>query len=58
MELELAILKAFQGKYVTEYPGKGIPLSEAIPHIWVGKNPVNPPPEGGQLKIINRRYKK
>jgi len=58
MELELAILKAFQGEYVTEYPGKGIPLSESLPHVWEGRKPVNPPPVGGQFKQINRRLKK
>lgn len=58
MDLELAILKTFKGIYVTDYPGKGIPLSESVRHIWEGKNPVNPPPVGGQLKQINRRFKK
>jgi len=57
-ELELAILKTFKGVYVTDYPGKGISLSNSVPHIWEGENPVNPPPGGGQLKQINRRLKK
>lgn len=57
-KIVLLFQKKFKGEIVTDYPGKGFPLSQVETVIWEGFKPVNPSPVGEQINKINRRFNK